>query len=103
MTPEEAVRRAFEAFRDDVTAPPPLTLRGGNDVDDYNSPAPFDSAIDEPTDLDGLIARCDVCTIGIDEAPESPAGALQEKCSTLLHSTNTPTGKRCLPLWRTYK
>ena len=44
------VSRAFEAFRREVEIPPPLTLRGGNAVDGYAVPAPFDSAVDEPTD-----------------------------------------------------
>ena len=46
----ELVRRAFEAFSDDLAAPPPLTLRGGNAVDGYDRPEPFDAARDEPTD-----------------------------------------------------
>ena len=46
----ELVRRAFEAFSGDLAAPPPLTLRGGNAVDGYDRPEPFDSALDEPTD-----------------------------------------------------
>src|SRR6476661_8146570 len=42
--------RAFEVFRADATAPPPLTLRGANAVDSYDQPAPFDPSADEPTD-----------------------------------------------------
>ena len=52
--PEEArtgiVRRAFQAFRADASARPPLSLRGGNAVDDYDEAQPFDGALDEPTD-----------------------------------------------------
>jgi uncharacterized protein DUF6714 len=52
--PEEArtgiVRRAFQAFRADANALPPLSLRGGNAVDDYDEAQPFDAALDEPTD-----------------------------------------------------
>ena len=52
--PEEAragiVRRAFQAFRADANARPPLSLRGGNAVDDYDEAQPFDAALDEPTD-----------------------------------------------------
>ncbi len=50
MSTEELVRSAFEAFADDVAVPPPLTLRGGNAVDGYERPEPFDSAHDQPTD-----------------------------------------------------
>jgi hypothetical protein len=44
------VGRAFEAFRTDAEAPPPLTLRGANAVDRYNQPMPFNPAEDNPTD-----------------------------------------------------
>jgi hypothetical protein len=47
---ENLVARAFEAFRDDVSAPPPLTLRGGNAIDGYDRAEPFDPALDEPDD-----------------------------------------------------
>jgi uncharacterized protein DUF6714 len=50
MTPDEIVRQAFEAFREDTQAVPPLTLRGGNAVDGYDIAEPFDPACDEPTD-----------------------------------------------------
>ncbi len=50
MSTAAIVSRAFEAFRREVEVPPPLTLRGGNAVDGYALPAPFDSAVDEPTD-----------------------------------------------------
>ena len=33
ITSEEIVQKAFEAFRADADAVPPLTLRGGNAVD----------------------------------------------------------------------
>ena len=49
LTPE-IVRRAVEAFRADLEGPPPLTLRGGNALDGYDLPEPFDPARDEPTD-----------------------------------------------------
>jgi Family of unknown function (DUF6714) len=41
---------AFEVFRTDAEAPPPLTLRGANAVDGYNQPMPFNPAEDNPTD-----------------------------------------------------
>ena len=50
MTRDEIVRRAFEVFRADAEAVPPLTLRGGNAVDDYDEAEPFDSAHDTETD-----------------------------------------------------
>lgn len=50
VTRDEIVRRAFEAFRVDVEARPPLTLRGGNAVDGYEEAEPFDAARDQPTD-----------------------------------------------------
>lgn len=50
MSVEDIVRRAFEAFRTDRDGPPPLTLRGGNAIDGYTLPVPFDPAEDEPTD-----------------------------------------------------
>ena len=46
----EIVLRAFEAFRPDVESPPPLTLRGGERVDSYDYPAPYDAELDAPTD-----------------------------------------------------
>lgn len=46
----EIVRRAREAFADDLASLPALTLRGGNAVDGYEQPEPFDPARDEPTD-----------------------------------------------------
>ena len=44
------VRKARDAFRDDLTAPPALSLRGANAVDSYERPEPFDPSADEPTD-----------------------------------------------------
>jgi len=42
--------RAAAAFRDDLASPPPLTLRGGNEIDSYDRPEPFDPVNDDPTD-----------------------------------------------------
>jgi hypothetical protein len=50
VTRDEIVRRAFEAFRVDAEALPPLTLRGGNAVDGYDEAEPFTVALDDPTD-----------------------------------------------------
>jgi hypothetical protein len=46
----EIVRRAYEAFRADSESLPVLTLRGGNAVDSYDLPPPYDSQLDAPTD-----------------------------------------------------
>jgi hypothetical protein len=45
----ELVALARSAFRDDLASPPPMSLRGGNDVDGYDYPSPFDAAADSPT------------------------------------------------------
>ena len=50
MVTSEIVRRAFEAFADDLAVPPPLTLRGGNAVDSYDLADEFDATADQPTD-----------------------------------------------------
>ena len=46
----DIIRRAREAFGAEAASPPPLTLRGGNAVDSYDRPEPFDPAADAPTD-----------------------------------------------------
>jgi hypothetical protein len=50
MSRHEIVRRALAAFRSEIGIPPPLTLRGGNAVDSYDLPEPFDADTDAPTD-----------------------------------------------------
>ena len=57
MSTASIVSRAFEVFRVDAAAAPPLTLRGANAVDNYARPMPFDPAEDEPTDayLEGYV------------------------------------------------
>jgi hypothetical protein len=50
VTRDEIVQRAFEVFRSDADAVPPLTLRGGNAVDGYDEAEPFDPTRDEATD-----------------------------------------------------
>ena len=42
--------RAYDVFRADVAAIPSITLRGGNALDSYDDPPPFDADIDAPTD-----------------------------------------------------
>lgn len=46
----EITSRAYQVFRADVAASPPMTLRGGDAVDSYWSAPPYDTAIDQPTD-----------------------------------------------------
>ena len=50
MNSEDIVRRAHEVFGDDVAAIPPLTLRGGNEIDSYSRPQPHDPDQDRETD-----------------------------------------------------
>ncbi len=50
MTPTDLVRRAFGAFRDNAATPPPLTLRGGCEIDSYHRPERYDVVEDAPTD-----------------------------------------------------
>jgi hypothetical protein len=47
---DDLVRRAAALFHADASAPPPLTLRGGNAVDGYDLPSPYDAAEDASTD-----------------------------------------------------
>jgi hypothetical protein len=46
----EIIRRAYDVFRADVDAVPLITLRGGDRLDSYDEPPPFDPEVDEPTD-----------------------------------------------------
>ena len=46
----DLIARAYEVFRSDVDAVPPITLRGGNALDSYDDPPPYDPGIDRPTD-----------------------------------------------------
>ena len=52
MTPEREriVRRAYEVFDPDLEATPPITLRGGDALDSYDAPPPYDPDADEPND-----------------------------------------------------
>src|ERR1043165_8465399 len=45
----EYLRRVRLAFRVDLAATPPLTLRGANAVDGYDEPEPYDEVADAPT------------------------------------------------------
>jgi hypothetical protein len=50
VSPEDIVHAAYAAFEQDARSTPPLTLRGGGAVDDYDSPDPFDPVLDDPSD-----------------------------------------------------
>ena len=50
MTRDEIVEAAYAAFGRELLAIPPITLRGGNALDSYDEPSPFDATEDEPTD-----------------------------------------------------
>ena len=43
-------RHAREVFGADIATNPAMTLRGGNAVDSYETPPPFDPVVDKPTD-----------------------------------------------------
>lgn len=47
---EDISRRAFDVFSREIEAIPTTTLRGGDAIDGYDSPPPYDPTIDEPTD-----------------------------------------------------
>ena len=44
------VRHAYDAFRSDVERTPIISLRGGNAIDRYSAPPPYDSELDALTD-----------------------------------------------------
>jgi len=50
MTRDEIVKRAYEVFKADVESTPPITLRGGDALDSYDEPPPYDAAADAPSD-----------------------------------------------------
>jgi hypothetical protein len=50
MDHTQLIRDATDTFRPDAELPPPLSLRGANAVDSYDSPEPFDEQQDAPTD-----------------------------------------------------
>jgi hypothetical protein len=47
---EDIVRRAAAAFRADAERPPRTTLRGGDSLDAYEQPPPYDPGLDAATD-----------------------------------------------------
>ena len=49
MTRDEIIRRSYEVFKADVESVPPITLRGGEALDSYDEPPPYDAAVDAPT------------------------------------------------------
>lgn len=50
MNPVDLVTMANAAFAKDVAFPPGITLRGGDALDGYANPPPFDPALDAVTD-----------------------------------------------------
>lgn len=50
MGPSALVAEIFAAFASEVETTPSVTLRGGNQLDDYEQPSPFDPSIDSITD-----------------------------------------------------
>jgi hypothetical protein len=50
MSPSDLVARSFAAFSVEAVARPTVTLRGGNDLDDYRQPSPFDKDLDAISD-----------------------------------------------------
>ena len=51
------VEEAFAAFKEEAAAFPPLTLRGGNALDEYKVPPEYTEGADAPTD-EYLEANC---------------------------------------------
>jgi hypothetical protein len=50
MTPPEIVHLVCDAFSADVESQPVITLRGGDCLDDYRDPPPFDPDLDAASD-----------------------------------------------------
>lgn len=50
MNPASLVAELFTAFAQDVAATPSVTLRAGNDLDDYKQPSPYDAVADAISD-----------------------------------------------------
>ncbi|TXI93389.1 MAG: hypothetical protein E6Q34_05570 [Burkholderiaceae bacterium] len=50
MSQSSLVAELFAAFAPDTSATPSVTLRGGNQLDDYAQPSPFDPAVDSISD-----------------------------------------------------
>ena len=46
----DLVHRAYEAFRHERGAPPPMSLRAADAIDSFDNPPEYDAQIDEPND-----------------------------------------------------
>ena len=46
----ELIQSAYAVFHHDSNTIPPMTLRGGDAVDSYDLPSPYDEQLDQPTD-----------------------------------------------------
>jgi hypothetical protein len=47
---EAIILQAYQAFRTDVERAPTISLRGGNAIDSYGAPPPYDPIVDTLTD-----------------------------------------------------
>ncbi len=47
---QELIQSAYGVFHDELVKIPPMTLRGGDAVDSYDLPPPYDEELDQPTD-----------------------------------------------------
>jgi hypothetical protein len=61
------VRQAYEAFRIDVERVPIISLRGGNAIDSYGKPPPYNPEVDMLTD--DYLATYTFCGLGYLDAP----------------------------------
>lgn len=50
MSQASITSKAFEAFHVEAAAQPTISLRGGDAIDDYKAPPPFDATVDAITD-----------------------------------------------------
>ncbi len=48
MTRDQTIQRAYEVFKADVESVPAITLRGGDALDSYSEPPPYDPTMDAP-------------------------------------------------------
>lgn len=51
MSHSELIAKAFGAFSLESAAKPSVTLRGGNAIDNYDAPPPFDPSLDEISEM----------------------------------------------------
>jgi hypothetical protein len=84
------VRQAYEAFRIDSERTPSITLRGGNVIDSYGTPPPYDPEVDTITD------PCVLICSETDAVPRSVSNrASGVAYDHLNHTDGTPEFDRC--------